>query len=148
MKKRLIMIAGIILATFFLASCGCKKSCTAKESLEGTWKVDLKGEDINVRKGYMKINFNLKEMNVGGVGMCNSFGGPILELDQTKHTIKIGELMSTRMACENQIYEYQFIGAVMNATSYEINGDKLTLYGVDDTGSKTSFILIRDKEKK
>ena len=71
---------------------------------------------------------------VSGNATCNQYNGPYTSKDDG--TIKIGPLMSTKMACASEELNKQetaFLAALGNATSYSITGNRLELR--DDGGA-------------
>lgn len=65
---------------------------------------------------------------------CNSFHGTV---DAKDGTIKVGPLMSTKMACTSEALtkqETQVLTTLQAATTYTIKGDELTISAPDGTG--------------
>lgn len=65
---------------------------------------------------------------------CNTFRGSVTKTDST---IKVGPIMSTRMACPTEgegKQESSVLAALGSVTSYAIEGDTLTLSGPDSKG--------------
>lgn len=145
--KRIIWIVGIIMASVLMTSCCCKKSCSSN-SLAGTWKFQIDNPSLKLDADQLTVNFDLSEKRVGGIGICNSFGAQIEELDMNNKTIKVGGVMSTRVACTNQMYEVGLISVINNATRFDVNGDKLTIYYSipDSEEQKASFVRVKDKK--
>ncbi len=71
------------------------------------------------------IDVNLRDNHVGGSTGCNRFGGTF---NATGTTVKIGPLMSTKMACATGMsVETEFLTALQAADGYKLTGKNLTL---------------------
>lgn len=84
--------------------------------------------------------FSLGEQRVMGHGGCNRFSGKLTRLD--KHSLGIGPLMSTRMACADVLgnrLETAFLAALNEADSYRVKGKRLTLL----KNSRVLSVLMR-----
>lgn len=88
------------------------------------WKlVRIKGENINNDRAF--ITFNEDKKSAGGNGGCNGFGGNLMK---NGTQIKISEIISTKMFCENgSDVENKYFAALDDVTEYEIKGQRLFL---------------------
>ena len=105
------------------------------ERLNAKWELEsINSKPIN--KGNFKlkipvIEFNLAEKRVSGNAGCNSFSGPIEILGEK---IKFGNLISTKMACQDMNFENEFFKGIANDTiPYYITPGKLHLQFSTDT---------------
>lgn len=96
---------------------------------EKYWKLtELNGKAVKVDSTFMKephVIFKTAENQVNGNGGCNGFGGQY-EL-KSPNRIKIGNLMSTQMACPALDIENAFTKALQAADNYFVVGDTLVL---------------------
>ncbi len=88
------------------------------------WKLTkIEGQAINNQKAF--ISFDETKNSAGGNGGCNVFGG---NLEKNGNQIKISEVFSTKMYCENgSDVENKFFANLDRVTSYEIKAGKLFL---------------------
>jgi heat shock protein HslJ len=116
---------GAVLLTFGAA---------AQATVEGPWTVTLvnngTGAVSSVPAGISAAMSFLPDGTIEGFGGCNSFSGSY-EVDGD--TIAIGPLMSTRMACAEDVntFESQLVTALQNATSWSVSGGTLDLRDAD-----------------
>ena len=71
------------------------------------------------------IRFDEQKKSAGGNGGCNVFGG---ELTKTGNRIKISNIISTKMFCDERFrVENKFLASLDRVTNYEIRNGKLFL---------------------
>lgn len=96
---------------------------------EKYWKLtEINGKPVKADSTFMKephVIFKTAENQVNGNGGCNGFGGQY-EL-KSPNRIKVGNLVSTQMACPALEIENQFTKALESADNYFVNGDTLVL---------------------
>jgi heat shock protein HslJ len=96
---------------------------------EKYWKLtELHGKPVKVDSTFMKephVIFKTAENQVNGNGGCNGFGGQY-EL-KSPNRIKVGNLVSTQMACPALEIENAFTKALQTADNYYVIGDTLVL---------------------
>lgn len=99
-------------------------SPTQTEFFGTQWKLTkIEGQIINNEKAF--IRFDESKNSAGGNGGCNVFGG---NLEKNGSQIKISEVFSTKMYCENgSDVENKFFANLDRVTKYEIKGKKLFL---------------------
>ena len=76
----------------------------------------------------IKVNFYIvirKNDFLTGFSGCNKFSGNVIS---DEINIKIGPLMSTRMACPAMAVENQFHKLLTSADNYHIKGESLELF--------------------
>ncbi len=72
------------------------------------------------------IDVNMRDNRVTGFTGCNRFSGA---MQVTASTIKLGPLMSTKMACETIMsIETDFLNGLQTADTYKIDGKNITLF--------------------
>lgn len=88
------------------------------------WKLTrIEGQIINNEKAF--IRFDETKNSAGGNGGCNGFGG---NMEKNGSQIKISEVISTKMYCENgSDVENKFFANLDRVTKYEIKAGKLFL---------------------
>lgn len=75
----------------------------------------------------------LQNARAEGEAACNRFAGPF-ELAGGRQ-LRLGPLMSTRMACPDLAVESRFMKALNDTRHYRINANMLSLFGVDTLGT-------------
>jgi len=99
--------------------------------LNGSWEVStFFGDGLNPSSPITTIAFDLNEMRVSGFGGCNKYSGPIKAL--TDDRLQLGNVMSTRMACEGPHLESIFFKTMGKVRTYSLKGDVMTWY--DEAG--------------
>jgi heat shock protein HslJ len=99
----------------------------ANERLNAKWELEsINSKPINKEDFNLKIpvlQFDLSEKRVSGNAGCNSFSGPIELLGKS---IKFGNLISTKMACQDMKFENEFFKGITNRTiPYSVTSGKL-----------------------
>jgi heat shock protein HslJ len=99
------------------------------ENLNGNWLlVSVSPDTADLKKAFIKkwpyININYTKKTIGGYSGCNSFGG---EFILKKHSITIGNLMTTEMACPGSI-EPTLYKNLKSINRYQVSKDSLKLY--------------------
>lgn len=111
------------LIIFSLFACKAKKGTTKNTKLEdSSWVVTNLGEN----KPLSNQTLIIEGEKVKGKGACNSFGG-ILQLSENQK-IKLSEIISTKMACDNLQEENVYFEALRNTSNYSIVKDELIFY--------------------
>lgn len=70
------------------------------------------------------LNFDPYQKRFTGNGGCNQISGTY-SLD--KKTIRFGEIISTKMSCENIAFESSFLSILNSIDRYEVKGNDLLL---------------------
>jgi heat shock protein HslJ len=105
-------------------------SCTHKLSPDANWSgrrwvlTEMKGVPVQLSGGRRDayINFDPGAKTFTGNGGCNQIsGGYRLE----KEKIHFGEVMSTKMSCDDIQFENTFLSTLNSIDHYEQNGDEL-----------------------
>jgi heat shock protein HslJ len=88
------------------------------------WYLNEQCEKISVLPG-TEITLTLEDGRIAGKSGCNQYGGPV-EIDG--NSIKVGTLMSTMMACEENIMrqELAYLAALGEAATFEMTDEALT----------------------
>lgn len=129
MKNLLRIVLVVALATLVTGCCGCRKAQKkARLPLVGTeWQLIQLGERTIVpQEGKFTLTFLSEENRVAGVGACNRLTGTYQTGES--NALKIGPLISTRMACEGMDVEQQFAKALETTTRYDMDGQMLMLF--------------------
>jgi len=114
---------------FTLVAC---LDCTPKLSPDSNWSgrrwvlTELKGVPVQLSGGRRDayINFEAAEKRFTGNGGCNQVNGNY-SLD--KKNIHFGEVISTKMSCEDIQFENTFLSTLNSIDHYEQRGDDLLL---------------------
>ena len=117
-----------------MANIGIILATAALTSLAGTeWGPEAAGEP----EQYIQF----KESDVAGQGGCNRFGG---RYTFDGHALKIGPLISTRMACEPEVMdaEQAWFQSLESASAAEVTPKTLILK--DKTGAVIATLRRRD----
>ena len=107
-------------------------SCTPKLSPDSNWTgrrwvlTEMKGVPVQLSGGRRDayINFDAGEKRFTGNGGCNQISGGY-SLD--KKEIHFGEVISTKMSCEDIQFENAFLSALNSIDHYEQRGNDLLL---------------------
>lgn len=138
-------MAWVVVAMFSACGVNANKQELTHDKLEGKWVVKLaesEGEDGSSAEDLkMTLEFNLAEKRFGGKGICNMYGGDIETLNLAKGTIRLSDVMSTLVACNNMAYERALFSRLPEVRRFEIKEGKCYLYGED--GNTPLLILIR-----
>ena len=107
-----------------------KASNAQSASLESKkWVVqEIGGKAVHVKGTMPFIVFDPTRSSAGGNTGCNVFGGSYAS---SGNTVRIYDTVSTMRACiedERMTIERQFMDALQNASRFEINGERLSLY--------------------
>ncbi len=88
------------------------------------WQLtQINGEAVSIDRTTIQFNFDKKR--VGGNGGCNGFGGT---LKASGKQIKISEIISTKMFCENDSdVENKYLSTLETATKFRVADGKLQL---------------------
>jgi len=114
---------------FTLVAC---LDCTPKLSPDSNWVgrrwvlTEMKGVPVQLSGGRRDayINFEAAEKRFTGNGGCNQVSGNY-SLD--KKNIHFGEVISTKMSCEDIQFENTFLSTLNSIDHYEQRGDDLLL---------------------
>ena len=114
---------------FTLVAC---LDCTPKLSPDSNWSgrrwvlTEMKGVPVQLSGGRRDayINFEAAEKRFTGNGGCNQVSGNY-SLD--KKNIHFGEVISTKMSCEDIQFENTFISTLSSIDRYEQRGNDLLL---------------------
>ena len=114
---------------FILVAC---LDCTPKLSPDSNWTgrrwvlTEMKGVPVQLSGGRRDayINFEAAEKRFTGNGGCNQVSGNY-SLD--KKNIHFGEVISTKMSCEDIQFENTFISTLNSIDHYEQRGNDLLL---------------------
>ena len=118
-----------LFVVFTLVAC---LDCTPKLSPDSNWTgrrwvlTEMKGVPVQLSGGRRDayINFEAPEKRFTGNGGCNQVSGNY-SLD--KKNIHFGEVISTKMSCEDIQFENTFLSTLNSIDHYEQRGDDLLL---------------------
>lgn len=101
-------------------------------SVSGNWVLArIDGAPINKSIVLPTMQLNLDQMRVSGTGGCNNYTGSIDEL--TFDAVTFGLIASTKKACVNNNIEDDYLTALNNVKTYEIDEATLTFMDSDGT---------------
>ena len=124
---KLSLVTGLVCcAGLLMALPGCGGDDT---SLEGTrWVMTAYAVDGSTQDALSDttVDAMFADGTVSGTGGCNQYNGSY-ELDGDK--LSVGPLAGTMMACEQAIMDQEtaYMAALQSASSYEIDGNMLTI---------------------
>lgn len=127
MKRKIAfaIVSFITMAALTLSCCAKKAS---KATLEGLWFVQtLNDSTVDHPEGEetMTLSFDTKAMRLGGMGICNSYGGDFTLTPEG--VFKASNIVSTRVGCMGTGLESSLFGALESAAKVEVKGDKAEL---------------------
>lgn len=98
------------------------------DMLSGTWTLQsIEGEDMKalfpMQERQPSLEFNLMENSIGGNAGCNTYGASYT-LEGSE--IKVGNIMSTRMACENLPGENKYTQTLTGTNTINVSQEELT----------------------
>jgi heat shock protein HslJ len=114
----------VLLVAFF--------GCTPKLSPDSNWSgrrwvlTEMKGVPVQLSGGRRDayINFDPGARTFSGNGGCNQVSG---SYSLEKKNIRFGEVMSTKMSCEDIQFENTFVSTLNSIDHYEQRGNDLLL---------------------
>lgn len=142
----ILLVTTLFVSAISLSSCGAKKQSNQAilQQLDGSWNAyKIKGEALSKEAQHMFVTFNVLEAAVGGRGTCNSFGAPLRATENKE--MEVGNIISTRMACSNQLDEYALFGVLNEASRFDIQNGKLFLYNKNSEEPIAEFVRAKDK---
>ncbi|SRR6266498_3105860 len=106
--------------------------CSPKLSPDSNWAgrrwvlTEMRGVPVQLSGGHRDayIKFEVAEKRFTGNGGCNQINGNY-SLDKNK--IRFGEVISTKMSCEDIAFENSFLSTLNNIDRYELRGNDLLL---------------------
>ncbi|MEQ1605527.1 MAG: META domain-containing protein [Pyrinomonadaceae bacterium] len=131
LKRRTFSLITVILLAFAAIS------ASASDLPQGEWK--LKSYNFRQKIAFpidtLEITLNIKAASLGGRSGCNIYGGSYSFDDGN---LKVGNLMSTMMACEEPAMQFEriFSTTIQNATEFSERDGELTI-----TDPKTANFL-------
>lgn len=123
--KKILLVA--VIATLIAGCCPCKKyqKKYGRPLKETNWTlIQLEGRPFAAGENY-SIMFS-KDDRISGVGDCNRLMGGYQE--NGDGVMEIKQLASTRMMCQNQAGENQFMEMLQSIDSYKLDGKLLMLF--------------------
>ncbi len=143
--KRFYFVALLLLTSLLCVSCGtCKSSRKINlATLDGSsWELThMDGIKIN-DDALQTATISISKASIYGKAACNSYGGECFVYSDGR--IKIKNIMATRMACSNMMYERIFLAALQEAKAFRMSGtNKLMLYSTHDASGQPSLTFKR-----
>lgn len=126
----------LLLPLLALLAAGCSHSrdchCRAYQKkyrrplTETVWQlVQLNGQNLRPEPGTFTLTLSGDEGRVSGTGACNRLTGDYAA--DEKRMLKIGPVVTTRMACPEAEQERKFLEALEATTHYDMDGPMLML---------------------
>ncbi len=143
--KRIYLVALLMLTTLLCVSCGSSKNGSKINlaSLDGSsWELThMDGIKIN-KDALQTATISISGASISGQAACNSYGGECFVYSDGR--IKVGDMMATRMACSNMMYERIFLAALQEAKVFRMDGvNTLKLYSTHDASGQPSLTFKR-----
>ncbi len=125
--KKIVLVAlfGLIMAS----CCNCyKASVRSQTPVSGNaWQlVQMDGRTFDAPEDAFVLTFG-NDGRVSGRGSCNRLSGTY-ENDNSKGTLSMGAMVSTRMMCPDQQNEDRFVKLLGEVDGYTIDGQMLMLF--------------------
>lgn len=113
-------------ALMFLTSCASTKSAY---SIAGEWQVtNLKGKAITPKDDVTPmIGFDINNGSVYGFTGCNRLTGSVDVKRLTSGRTDFSRMGITRMLCQDDQYETEFLDALNNAQTLETKGNEMVM---------------------
>ena len=143
--KRIYLVALLLLTTLLCVSCGSSKNSSKINlaSLDGSsWELThMDGIKVN-KDAVQTATISISGASISGQAACNSYGGECFVYSDGR--IKVGDMMATRMACSNMMYERIFLAALQEAKAFRMDGaNTLKLYSTHDASGQPSLTFKR-----
>lgn len=143
--KRIYLVALLLLTTLLCVSCGSSKNSSKINlaSLDGSsWELThMDGIKVN-KDAVQTATISISGASISGQAACNSYGGECFVYSDGR--IKVGDMMATRMACSNMMYEHIFLAALQEAKAFRMDGaNTLKLYSTHDASGQPSLTFKR-----
>ncbi len=119
----------------------CEGSASGTELENSRWRLVRVGDRVVAVSGQSRepwVEFDSGSRRVTGSGGCNRIGGSFVASDGT---LRVGPLVSTRMACPSVDLEASFLRALGGTRRYRILGRMLVL--MDDSGKVLARLEAR-----
>lgn len=119
------LLLGLLMVLAFSA---CKSSFPDTSWANKQWTVvEMLGVPVQTSNSIQDAHliFNASDKTVSGSGSCNRISGPY-EMGK-KHSLKFGNLASTRMACQNQAFENKLLETLQKVEFYQVSTGELWL---------------------
>lgn len=140
-KKVFFLLLATVATFVLLTSCACKMNHkgASLEEVAGDWQVTHINGNKFLGEEPMTINFDIKEMRIGGKAICNSYGAPFTL--KTSGTIKIKDVFSTLVGCPGNGFETEYYALLESITYIYIKGQEAFLY--KDKNDKQPVIVLK-----
>ena len=107
-------------------------NCSPKLSPDSSWGrnrwvlIEMRKVPVQLSGGRRDafLNFDPDQKRYSGNGGCNQISG---SYTITKKNIHFGDVMSTKMSCDDIAFENSFLSTLNNVDRYEIKGNDLLL---------------------
>ncbi|GGJ51198.1 hypothetical protein GCM10008938_41520 [Deinococcus roseus] len=115
----------------------------AQDPTEGEWTLLISGNFGKFQELVPAPTLKIQGKQLSGFSGCNRYSG---SLSLKSNSIKLGQLVSTKMACETrpQKTEQVFMKSLQGAVRYQINNNTLILY----TKGSGMMVFTRNPEQK
>ncbi len=118
-----------ILVIISMAFASCKSTNKKDLGPQGTFEIQRVKKD-SVRNKGITIHFNAENGQINGKAVCNSYSSTYVV---SGTNIKFSPAASTKMMCpEGTTLEYNFFQALLNAGSFSLKRNQLTLFNASD----------------
>ncbi|MEO6405417.1 MAG: META domain-containing protein [Ferruginibacter sp.] len=116
----------VILSAFVLFSCSPKMSADASWGNQHFFVVEMKGVPVQQSGGRRDafLAFRVAEKKFSGNAGCNQING---NYTIDKSSIHFGEVLSTKMSCEDIEFENVFLSTLSGIDHFEMRGSDLLL---------------------
>jgi heat shock protein HslJ len=111
------------------------------ELLGTAWRLVEFDAGVPVPEG-VEITAEFRQGGIAGRSACNRYTGPV-EIDLANGTLKVGALVSTKMACPppQMEGETRYLGSLERATGLSLEAGRLTVRADDEAGGTTTLVF-------
>lgn len=144
MKRPIISIVTALAAVLLLAAscCSVTKQTISPLQIDGDWKISkVNGETVKADDNQLTMIFSVAKGRVGGMGICNSYGGSFTLAEDGICTVE--GIMSTRVGCEGNALEATIASALEGAKKVVVSKKKAFLYDNAEAKGTPLFELTR-----
>ncbi len=140
MKNKVKNVLLGLLVLFMTVSCAIGTHFMSTDKLEGEWTVVFAEDYHGFTDKPITIKFDLKEKHLSGRAICNGYGAGF-SVDK-EGNLKIGNLMSTRVACQGLTLESDFLKTLQTVTFVGVKSNKRA-YLFAKKGDKEPLLVLK-----
>ncbi len=125
--KRMKTMGAALLAVVLASSCSSTKNTLQTSALNGEWNITTVNGKAATAENDPFLGIDLQKKRMYGCAGCNRINASV-EVDETKAgQVAFGQVMSTRMLCQDMETETAVLQALNNVSGYKGTEKELTL---------------------